>query len=64
MRNNLLVLAEGSINQRSIYCTGYDVDHPWQTALTIGLILSLSSAIVLQTLSEGVIKIRRRPSII
>jgi len=60
MRKQLIGLGGGQVLLTSAAFTALAMmlDHPWQTALTIGLILSLSStAIVLQTLSErGLLK--------
>lgn len=60
MRKQLIGLGGGQVILSAAAFTGIGLafDHAWQTALTIGLILSLSStAIVLQTLSErGLLK--------
>ncbi|WP_217877388.1 monovalent cation:proton antiporter-2 (CPA2) family protein [Pseudoalteromonas shioyasakiensis] len=60
MRKQLLGLGGGQVVLSAAAFTGIGLafGHAWQTALTIGLILSLSStAIVLQTLSErGLLK--------
>ena len=60
MRKQLIGLGGGQVVLSSAAFTGIGLafGHAWQTALTIGLILSLSStAIVLQTLSErGLLK--------
>lgn len=60
MRKQLIGLGGGQVILSAAAFTGIGLafGHAWQTALTIGLILSLSStAIVLQTLSErGLLK--------
>ena len=60
MRKQLIGLGGGQVILSAAAFTGIGLafDHAWQTTLTIGLILSLSStAIVLQTLSErGLLK--------
>ncbi|MEO1656527.1 MAG: cation:proton antiporter [Pseudomonadota bacterium] len=55
MRGRLIGLGGGQVTLSALGIAGiaYAFDLPWQTALTIGLILALSStAIVLQTLNE------------